>query len=104
MSADKQTADVPSVTAVQVDEVEVALAGRVACPWCAGLSRPGPSCDTCGSPLDEQEAIRLTEEFRDVLESRLSHTKTAEEEAELQEAKRAQDEAKAKAAAERKLA
>ena len=81
MSVEDRTPAPPEITAVQIDEVEVRLAGRVACPWCAELSRPGPSCDTCGSPLDEQEAARLTEEFRETLEARIKQASRAEREA-----------------------
>src|SRR6476660_1314543 len=87
MSVDDRTSARPDLTAVQIDEVEVRLAGRVACPWCAELSRPGPSCDTCGSPLDEQEAARLTEEFRETLEARINQASRAEREAKKLEEK-----------------
>src|SRR6266576_1427667 len=92
MSVDDRTSARPDLTAVQIDEVEVRLAGRVACPWCAGLSKPGPSCDTCGSPLDEQEALRLTAEFREALENRIAESSLAEKEAKKLEQEQKRDE------------
>jgi hypothetical protein len=92
MSVDDRTSARPDLTAVQIDEIEVRLAGRVACPWCAGLSVPGPSCDTCGSPLDEQEAARLTAEFREALENRIVESGRADLEAKKLEEQQKRDE------------